>query len=67
MLITDPAVRSAARFLFGAGALVNEQTITRFEHVYNCKIQRTKHEPGLIPTIKFNTEQDEIMFILRWS
>lgn len=70
MLVTHPAVRRAARELFRPGAFVNEVTIFRFEHKFNCKIDRVSDDPTfapLVPKIIFNSEQDEILFILRWS
>ena len=67
MLVTHPAVRRAARALFGGNAYVNSETIFKFEQAYQCQIQIDKNEPLLIPSIIFNTEQDKLLFILKWT
>lgn len=64
MLVTDPAVRRAARVLFGGNTYVNSETISKFEQAYQCQIQIDKN---LIPSVIFNTEQDKLLFILKWT
>lgn len=67
MLVTDPAVRRAARALFGSNTYVNNETISKFEQAYQCQIKIDKNEPLLIPSVNFNTEQDKLLFILKWA
>lgn len=67
MLVSDPAVRRAAKALFGGNAFVNNETIHKFEQAYHCQIQRTNNQPWLVPKITFNTKEAQVLFILRWS
>lgn len=63
MLITDDAVGRAVRALDVSDPV---NTIYRFEQAYNCRIERVVNSSA-IPKVIFNSEQDEIMFMLKWS
>ena len=67
LYVTDPPVRRAANKLFGPGAIVNDDTIFKFEEAYNCRIERVTNSYGKIPTVRFNSEKDYTFFVLRWS
>lgn len=63
LYVTDPPVRRAANALFGSGAMVNDDTIFKFEESYNCRIERF----GIPPKVLFNSEKDFTFFVLKWS
>lgn len=63
LYVTDPPVRRAANALFGSGAIVNDDTIIKFEQAYNCRIEQF----GIPPKVFFNSEKDFTFFVLRWS
>lgn len=65
ILITDVAVGRAIRALIVSDP-VDFDAVERFEQAYNCRIEKVVNSSA-IPKVIFNTEQDEILFILRFS
>lgn len=67
LYVTDPPVRRAANALFGSGAIVNDDTIFKFEQAYNCRIERVTNNYGIPPKVLFNSEKEFTFFVLRWT